>query len=463
MPLRMTVLLLATMLLLATAYRSVQNPYLPMPFPKPAHFPEPVYDFNKYPLTKVKIALGRRLFYDPFLSRDGSVSCASCHQQASAFTQHGHRLSHGINDSLTEHNSMPLMNLAWQDKFGWDGGIHALDLFPVSPLQHPHEMGENLVNLLGKLRQNESYRLQFLDAFANDNVSSDQLLQALSQFMLTMVSATSRYDQFVGQQQQTLTQDEQKGLTVFEQKCHSCHGGFLFTDLSLRNNGLRAFNRADIGLEKITQKTSDRYKFKVPSLRNVAVTAPYMHDGRFGTLEEVLDHYSDGVVKSATLDPLLTARGKLGIRLSAAEKQHLIQFLGTLTDKQFLTNPAFSEPETDAMYRQRIDFPVATIRPEVPVQLQPLMQRLAQLQTAAQDADVLRISDLATQLKIDLEQVDVSMMNEAQRQFYKEQSVSMRLDADHLIRIKEILHQKQHLATLFEKGKLISFAFKLNK
>lgn len=460
---RIIFLLLSSVLLIASAYISVENPYLPMPFPKPAHFPEPLYDFTKYPLTKVKIALGRRLFYDPFLSKDGTVSCASCHQQASAFTQHGHRLSHGINDSLTEHNSMPLMNLAWHNKFGWDGGIHALDLFPVSPLQHPHEMGENLVNVLDKLHANNSYRLQFLDAFANDEVRSDQLLQALSQFMLTMVSANSRYDKFLRQETPNLTEVESRGRLLFEQKCASCHSGVLLTDLSLRNNGLKNINPTDIGLAKITLNDADRYKFKVPSLRNVTVTAPYMHDGRFNTLEQVLDHYGSGVAKSPTLDPLLNVSSKPGILLTKVDKQLIIQFLSTLKDEQFLTNDQLAEPETDAMYLQRIDFAPASIRPELSKQLAPVEQMLTRLQTAVQLANTSLASDMAQQLKQILQQVDTGLMNEAQRSFFSEQLIIMNLDADHIIRIKEIDHQKQHLDMLLNKEKLIIFAFKLKK
>ncbi|AUD06584.1 cytochrome c peroxidase [Spirosoma pollinicola] len=460
---RIIVLFLSTVLLLASAYISVENPYLPMPFPKPAHFPEPVYDFTKFPLTKVKIALGRRLFYDSFLSKDGTVSCASCHQQASAFTQHGHRLSHGINDSLTEHNSMPLMNLAWHNKFGWDGGIHALDLFPVSPLQHPHEMGENLVTVLDKLHANKSYRLQFLDAFANDEVRSDQLLQALSQFMLTLISANSRYDKFLRQENPNLTEAENQGRLLFEQKCASCHSGVLLTDLSLRNNGLKIIDPVDIGLAKITLKDTDRYKFKVPSLRNAAVTAPYMHDGRFNTLEQVLDHYGNNIAQSPTLDPLLSAPSNRGIPLTKGEKQRIIQFLHTLTDDQFLTNDQFAEPETEAMYLQRIDFAPATIHSELPRQLAPVEQTLRRLQTAVQSANTSLASDMAQQLKQILGQVDTGLMNEAQRAFFAEQLMTMNADADHIIRIKEVEHQKQHLDMLLKHEKLIRFAFKLTK
>jgi cytochrome c peroxidase len=458
---KVVIFLLATVLLGTVSFVSVTD-LRPIAFEVPAHFPKPVYDFKQYPLTKAKISLGRTLFYDPILSIDGTVSCGSCHQQASAFTQHGHRLSHGINDSLTDHNSMPLMNLAWHDKFGWDGGIHTLELFPVSPLQHPHEMGENLANLQHKLRNNESYRNQFLNAFADDRVSSEHLLEALTQFMLTMVSADSRYDKFMRKENETFSKEELKGLVLFEQKCASCHAGVLFTDLSLRNNGLPVINSLDVGMEKISQRPTDRNKFKVPSLRNVAVTAPYMHDGRFNTLEEVLDHYSGGVAASLTLDPLLKSSQKRGIPLSKTDKALLIQFLHTLTDEQFLTDERFSEPETEAMYLQKIDFPSATIAASIPLQLKPVIQLLTQIQTATQTGDPIRVSEAAVQLKQVLQQVNIEAMNETQRSFYQEQVVSMHLDADHIIRIKEIPHQKQHVATLAKKAELLSFAFKLN-
>ena len=307
----------------------------PKLFEKPSNFPSPVYKFGENPLTPAGVALGKALFYDALLSKDNTVSCGSCHQQSAGFTQHGHALSHGINDLLTKRNSMPLFNLAWSPDFGWDGGVHHLDLFPISPLQNPAEMDETLPNVLDKLRYSKTYPPLFEKAFGTDEINTERFLKALSQFTLTMVSANSRYDKFMRNEGETLTETERAGMALVEQKCSSCHSGVLFSDFTFRNNGLKAASNTDIGRYDITLLDEDRYKFKVPSLRNLTATAPYMHDGRFGTLEEVLDHYASGVEKSATLDPFLNANGQLGISLNADEKANIIAFLKTLNDEAF--------------------------------------------------------------------------------------------------------------------------------
>ncbi|MFN8349747.1 MAG: cytochrome-c peroxidase [Spirosomataceae bacterium] len=200
------------------------------PFQRPGHFPEPTYQFQGNPLTPAGIALGKALFYDALLSKDNTVSCGSCHQQSAGFTQHGHPLSHGINDQLTKRNSMPLFNLAWSSDFGWDGGVHHLDLFPVSPLQNPAEMDESLPNVLEKLRYSKTYPALFEKAFGSDEINTERFLKALSQFMLTMVSANSRYDKWVRNEGDVLTPTELAGKALVEQKCTPCHSGVLFSD-----------------------------------------------------------------------------------------------------------------------------------------------------------------------------------------------------------------------------------------
>lgn len=311
-------------------------------FEKPANFPEPLYDLSKNPITKEGFELGRQLFYDGILSRDGTISCGFCHQQRNVFTQHGHAVSHGIDDLLTFRNSMPIMNMAWQREFLWDGGIADLDLFAVLPIEAHNEMGETLPNVLDKLRRHPTYPQQFEKVFGTREITTTNFLKALSQFQLMCISANSRYDKFVRNEGEELSQEEKAGLSIFKQKCASCHTGELFTDLSYRNNGLITYDR-DTGRERITQNPNDKFKFKVPSLRNVALSKPYMHDGRFRELEQVLDHYATQVMDSPTLDPILKQNGTLGITLSNDEKQKLIAFLHTLTDEEFLTDRKLSE------------------------------------------------------------------------------------------------------------------------
>ncbi len=312
-------------------------------FSVPANFPQPVYVLANNPITPAGVALGRTLFNDGQLSRDGSIACSECHQQAYAFTHHQHDLSHGIDNRLGERNSLPLQNLAWQKQFFWDGGVHDLDLSPVTAIENPVEMDETTTNVVRKLRNDPKYPPMFKAAFGTDEVNGTRFLQALSQFMLTMVSGNSRYDKWVRNEPGgTLTPDEQAGLTTFRARCGSCHAGELFTDNSFRNNGLYVQGSRDEGRARITELAEDRYKFKVPSLRNVEKTLPYMHDGRFYSLKAVLDHYAENVQPTENLDPLLRQNGRLGIALSETEKGQIIAFLKTLTDDEFLKNPKFN-------------------------------------------------------------------------------------------------------------------------
>ncbi len=312
-------------------------------FEIPANFPPPVYDLSKNPVTQEGFELGRALFYDGILSRDGTISCGFCHQQSSGFTQHGHDLSHGIDDKLTLRNALPIQNLAWEKEFFWDGGVFHLDLFAISPIEADNEMDEELPNVLNKLRQHKTYPKMFEAAFGSPDITTDRFLKALSQFQLMCISADSKYDKYVRKEGVMLTSEELAGLNVFQQKCANCHSGELFTDNSYRNNGLPVGNLEDTGRGRITLNAADDYKFRVPSLRNVEVTLPYMHDGRFRTLENVLDFYANGVVDSPTLDPLLKQDGRLGIPLNETEKKQIIAFLRTLTDQDFLRRKEISE------------------------------------------------------------------------------------------------------------------------
>jgi cytochrome c peroxidase len=311
-------------------------------FQKPSNFPEPVYKFQHNIITKPGFELGRKLFFDPILSLDNTISCASCHIPTSAFTQHGHNVSHGINDLLGTRNSPPIMNLAWSNSFMWDGGIADLDLQPIAPITNHVEMGESMTNVLTKLKNNSTYKPLFKAAFGSEEVSNINVLKALSQFMLMCVSADSKYDS-VMRNQKSFSIEEKAGYVLFQNKCNSCHKEPLFTDNSFRNNGIQPSNIDDIGRELITLLPTDKYKFKVPSLRNLEYTAPYMHDGRFLNLDAVLDHYNKQVIPTSNLDPLLLSNGFTGVSLTADEKRNLLSFLNTLNDRKFITNPLIAE------------------------------------------------------------------------------------------------------------------------
>ena len=306
----------------------------------PPGFPAPQYNFSGNPLTKQGIALGRRLFYDGKLSKDGNFPCASCHQQFAAFVTYDHDLSHGFNSQFTTRNALPIFNLAWQTNFQWDGGINHLELQPLAPLTAPNEMGEEMNTVIGKLKADSAYPTLFSAAFGTAEINSQLMLKALTQFMVTMVSAGSKYDQ-VKKGSASFTSAEADGYAVFKTKCATCHAEPLFTDLSYRSNGLslNSFLK-DNGRMRITGKPEDSLKFKIPSLRNVALSFPYMHDGRFYTLDQVLNHYTNGIAPGPTVDPLL----KNGIALSSTEKVNIKAFLRTLTDSAFISDRRFAQP-----------------------------------------------------------------------------------------------------------------------
>ncbi len=314
-------------------------------FSKPANFPEPVYRLTDNEITKERFELGRNLFYETLLSADNSISCGSCHIQTAAFTHHGHTVSHGIFDRLGTRNSPPIMNLAWNTSFMWDGGIVDLDLQAVAPITNHLEMDETMPNVLDKLRNSGKYPQLFRQAYGSDEITTTRFLKALSQFMVMCVSSNSKYDSVMRNEGNvTFTADEAEGRLIVKQKCGNCHPEPLFTDNSFRNNGLSISSVNDEGRFKVTQINTDRYTFKVPSLRNMAYTAPFMHDGRLLTLDAVLDHYQSQVQQTENLDPLLLQNSSPGISLSPSERVKIIAFLHTLNDRSFLFDKRFSQP-----------------------------------------------------------------------------------------------------------------------
>lgn len=311
-------------------------------FVVPIGWNAPVYDFSQNPLTKEKIALGRALFHDPLLSRNNTISCVSCHSQYNAFTHADHALSHGIEDRIGNRNSPTLMNLAWQDKFMWDGAIHNLDMQSLAPISHPDEMDENLPNLIRKLQESPLYPAAFYAAYGDSTITGERILKSFSQFLLTLVSANSKYDQ-VKNGKTIFTDQEKNGYAIFKKHCNSCHQEPLFTTNDFANNGLIVDDYLkDYGRMSITKKPVDSLKFKIPTLRNIQFSMPYMHDGRFKRLSEVINHYTTGIQHSPTLAEKL----QNPIVLTSNEKVDLTAFLLTLTDKEFLFNRDFSFPRS---------------------------------------------------------------------------------------------------------------------
>jgi cytochrome c peroxidase len=314
----------------------------------PPNFPRPQLPADN-PLTVEGVALGKKLFFDPRLSRDESQSCANCHHPTSAFADAGRALSVGVDGLPGKRNAMPLFNLLWQRDFFWDGRVHRLRDQPPGPIQNPLEMHASLAEVTSRLAADPEYPPLFEHAFGATNVTNARMCLALEQYMFTLVSGDSKFDR-AARGEAELTAQEQRGLRLFNTEydpargkygadCFHCHGGPLFSDYTFKNNGLDAAPR-DAGRFLVTTNAADLGKFKTPSLRNVAVTGPYMHDGRFATLEEAVEHYSTGIQRSDTLDANLAKLPDGGLHLSVEDQQALVAFLQTLTDEQFKTNPA---------------------------------------------------------------------------------------------------------------------------
>ena len=286
------------------------------------------------------VELGRHLFYDPILSLNSTTSCASCHQQFSAFAHIDHALSHGVEGRIGKRNVPALQNLVNQPAFMWDGAIENLHMQALSPLTGNEEMGETLPNILVKLQTSRAYPSMFRSAFDDSVITIPHILQAIGSFCSSLVSVSSRYDGYVNGSD-TFALNEVRGLKLFREKCATCHAEPLLTNNTFRSNGLHVDTALqDTGRIRITFDDADRYRFKVPSLRNIAVTHPYMHDGRFKRLRDVLWHYGTpgGIADHA--DPLVQSIGVLRDN----ERKDLIAFLLTLTDESFLKNPKFADP-----------------------------------------------------------------------------------------------------------------------
>jgi len=301
------------------------------------------------PLTEEGIALGKKLFFDPILSNDETISCASCHKPENAFSDVT-SFSKGVNSLEGARNTMPLFNLAWNfsELFAWDGKEFGLEAQAFEPVSSAIEMHSNWKEVAEKLQNHQEYPVLFEQAFGISAIDSTLVVKALAQFERTLISANSRFDKYL-QGELSLTESELNGLSVFlrEDKgdCFHCHGNQnmpLWTDNKFHNNGLDSVF-TDVGLAAVTGDPNDEGKFKTPSLRNLAFTAPYMHDGRFETLDEVINHYSEGLQYSKTIDPLMKQVQEGGVMLSEQDKADLKAFLLTLSDYDFINNSDFKE------------------------------------------------------------------------------------------------------------------------
>ena len=296
------------------------------PFKMARSFPLPQLPQDN-PILISRVTLGSAIFHDTKLSKSGTLSCASCHHSDKAFTD-GLAVSIGVEQRRGTRNAMPLFNLAWKDRFFWDGRAKSLREQVLMPIQDHAELDETLDNVVRKFTEDKSYAALFAKAFGKDEVTSEKIALALEAFLLTLTSYDSRFDRAMSGKEE-LTDQEKRGFELFMTEydprtglkgadCFHCHGGALFSDHGFHNNGL-----------------GDSGKFSTPSLRNIALTAPYMHDGRFATLEEVIAHYNSGIQPSVDLDPNLAKHPTGGIQLSKSDQQAIVAFLNTLTDPKY--------------------------------------------------------------------------------------------------------------------------------
>jgi cytochrome c peroxidase len=343
--------------------------YDPLPYPLevPWYFPDSLQLSADNALTVEGVELGRMLFYETQLSADNSISCASCHQQELAFTD-GQQFASGIGGATFRKNAMSLHNLLWVSHLNWDGSASSLEAQAIMPLTNSLEMGLTSVDeAVKRLQDTEDYPQQFYRAFGKDSITSENLLKALAQFQRTLISDDSKLDRYWRGEYQP-TELEVRGMDLFYThpepsqgirggNCGDCHlgpftGGAIDGFNGFHNNGLETDAGLPAGLSAHSGNDFDRGKFRAPSLRNIALTAPYMHDGRFQTLEEVLEHYDEHIQMSQTLDPLIRQASNepiiqgepVKLHLKEDEKEAILAFLRMLTDSTFIQDERFSNP-----------------------------------------------------------------------------------------------------------------------
>jgi cytochrome c peroxidase len=310
---------------------------------QPEGWPAPVYTFSNNAVKKEVFELGRELFYDPILSHDNTVACGSCHQQYAAFANIDHKFSHGIHDQLGNRNAPGIFNITWHKSFMHDGGIGHIEIQPLGPIQNPIEMGDTFAHVIKKLEASEKYRSLFKKAYGTEEVTDSRVLRSMAQFMGLMYSYNSKFDLYKrNEKNTTLSDQEMRGYNLFNsKKCATCHTEPLFSDFNYHNNAISVNPLInDSGRCKVTHMVNDAFYFKTPSLRNVALTGPYMHDGRYSTLYQCVNHYSH-LENRVNLDPLMPL---WGMALTEQDKSDIIAFLNTLTDYQFINDQRFADP-----------------------------------------------------------------------------------------------------------------------
>jgi len=335
------ILFIAAGLLVLESCRKKDHPFrgTPLAFTVPPGFPPPLFNFNQNPLTEEGFLLGRKLFFDGRLSADGNFPCASCHQPVAAFTTFEHDRSHGYNHSHTLRNAPGLFNLAWYPAFRQDGSATNMEAVSLAHILAPDEMATTMDAIIGRISGDTAYQRLFREAYGSADINQDRILRALTQFMVSLVSARSKYDRVINGEAQ-FTAEENAGYALFVSKCSNCHKEPLFTDFTYRNNGLPLDpGLNDYGRMRVTGLSSDSLKFRVPSLRNLDLTSYYGHDGRYSMFRMMLQHYRTGISIGPTLDPHLVS----GIPMTNTDEDNLGAFLRTLSDSAFLNNPRFRE------------------------------------------------------------------------------------------------------------------------
>jgi cytochrome c peroxidase len=295
----------------------------------PVRWPEKTYVLSAVQQDSMCIELGRALFYDPILSRDSTISCASCHSSYVAFTHVDHKVSHGIEDRIGRRNAPVLMNLAWSSTFMWDGAINHLDMQPLAPITNALEMDEQLPHVLSKLQSSAMYRRIFFEVFGDSLVTTERMLKSFSAFLITLESNRSKYDA-VQRGEALFSEQEQRGYQLFRQQCNACHTEPLFTNGEFRSNGI-ALSGDDFGRVEITGIASDSGLFMVPTLRNIYYSRPYLHDGRMERLSDVMLHYGSG-----SFAPHASIEMKRISPMNEEQRIDLTAFLLTLSDSSFV-------------------------------------------------------------------------------------------------------------------------------
>lgn len=307
----------------------------------PSNFPEINPSLKNFEITKYGVELGQKLFEDKRLSKDNTIACATCHKKENAYADQGNAISPGVNGLLGFRNAPPLQNLYWLKDYMWEGAVTNLEQQPIIPITTEQEMCATISGVISKIKDEKEYQDLFYKVYGNSNINANRILNAITQYELTLVSSESKYDKVLRSEGEVFSTEENQGYATFQQKCSSCHSTALFTDNSFRNIGfplsslLDGNGNPEEGRMRVTGIKDDYMKFRTPSLRNVEFTAPYGSFGQFRTLKDVLDYFDNGVLYANNLDPILKNNGNR-IPLTENEKTNLIAFLRTLSDKKFI-------------------------------------------------------------------------------------------------------------------------------